>query len=266
MLRTRVLTGVALAVAVVGSVFGLSTFYASLVFALVWLIGTDEWARLVRLPLPFRVLYDALFAAFVLLVLGFGLPQGAVDTVLLLAAVCWFVMFWFVLRFPRPGPPGLAVGVGFVVLAAAWLSFQRVHGAPGNGPSLILTGLVIVWCADIGAFFVGRTLGRTRLAPRVSPKKTWEGVAGGVALAMLAGLVAALAVGLPAALLVAIAGAMALISVVGDLGISMLKRYAGLKDAGVLLPGHGGILDRFDGVTAALPFFVLGLQFAHVLD
>jgi phosphatidate cytidylyltransferase len=260
------LTGVALAVVVVGSVFGLSTVYASLVFGLIWLIGTDEWARLVRLRIPLRVGYDLIFAAFVLLVVVFGLPSGMVDTLLSLAAVLWLVMFFFVLRFPKPAPRAVTTVIGVVVLAAAWLSFERVHGAADNGPALILTGLVIVWCADIGAFFVGRTLGKTRLAPRVSPKKTWEGVGGGVALAMLAGAVAALATGLPLAFLVPTAAAMALISVVGDLGISMLKRYAGLKDAGVLLPGHGGILDRFDGVTAALPFFVLGLKFAHVLD
>jgi len=266
LLRTRVLTGVGLAVAVFASIFGLTTVYASLVFGLVWLIGTDEWARLVRLSVPLRTAYDLIFAAFVLIVLAFGLPSGVVDALLSLAALLWLVMFIFVLRFPAPVQRVVSTVIGSVVLGAAWLSFVRVHGAAGNGPALILTGLVIVWCADIGAFFVGRTLGKTRLAPRVSPKKTWEGVAGGVALAMLAGAVAATATGLPLALLVPTAGAMALISVVGDLGISMLKRYAGLKDAGVLLPGHGGILDRFDGVTAALPFFVLGLKFAHVLD
>lgn len=266
MLRTRVLTGVVLAVVVFASIFGLTTVYASLVFGLVWLVGTDEWARLVRLRIPLRVAYDVLFAAFVLIAVAFGLPNGLVDSLLSLAAVLWLVMFVLVLRFPAPVPRIVSTVIGIVVLTAAWLSFARVHGAADNGPALILTGLVIVWCADIGAFFVGRTLGKTRLAPRVSPKKTWEGVAGGVALAMLAGAAAAMATGLPLVLLIPTAGAMALISVVGDLGISMLKRYAGLKDAGVLLPGHGGILDRFDGVTAALPFFVLGLKFAHVLD
>lgn len=266
MLRTRILTALMLAVVVVGTVLGLATPYAALVFGLIWLIGADEWARLVRLGPPARVIHGMLFAALIVAVLAFGPGEAVIDAWLWLAAALWLVVFGMILRFPRPMPPMVASLIGLVVLSAAWLSFWRVHGAGANGPALILVGLLIVWCADIGAFFAGRTLGRLPLAPRVSPKKTWEGVGGGVALAMLVGALAALALDLSPALLVAIAAATALISVVGDLGISMLKRQAGLKDAGVLLPGHGGILDRFDGVTAALPFFVLGLQFAHVLD
>ncbi|HUF72452.1 MAG TPA: phosphatidate cytidylyltransferase [Gammaproteobacteria bacterium] len=265
MLRTRILTALVLGIVVVGTVFGLATPYASLVFGLIWLIGADEWARLVRLGPRGRAIHAMLFAGIVVGVLAFSPGKAVIDAWLWLAAALWLVVFVMVLRFPRPMPPPARL-IGLVVLSAAWLSFWRLHGAGVNGPALILVGLLIVWFADIGAFFVGRTLGRTPLAPRVSPKKTWEGVGGGVALAMLVGALAALALDLSPALLVAIAAAMALISVVGDLGISMLKRQAGVKDAGMLLPGHGGILDRFDGVAAALPFFVLGLQFAHLLD
>jgi phosphatidate cytidylyltransferase len=266
LLRTRVLTGLALAVTVLVSVLGLTTLYASLVFGVAWLIGTDEWSRLVRLPPAGRANYDLAFDVIVVAVLAFGLPAIAIDVVLWVAVASWLLLFGMVLRFPRPMPLAPARLVGLVVLGAAWLSFYRIHGAGADGPALILVGLLIVWCADIGAFFVGRTLGRRPLARRVSPRKTWEGVGGGVALAMLAGALGARALDLSLALLVPLAAAMALVSVVGDLSISMLKRRAGLKDAGMLLPGHGGILDRFDGVTAALPFFVLGLQFAHVLD
>jgi phosphatidate cytidylyltransferase len=156
--------------------------------------------------------------------------------------------------------------IGLVVLTAAWLAVYLLHGAGTAGPGLILAGLIIVWSADIGAFFVGRGFGRTPLAPRVSPKKTWEGVAGGVLLAAVAGSVAAWLLELPLAFMLPAAVAMALISVVGDLGISVIKRRAGIKDSGMLLPGHGGVLDRFDSVTAALPFYALALQFAHVLD
>ena len=266
MLRTRVLTGVVLAVVVGFTLLGLDTTYASLVFGLIWLVGADEWARLMRLSLPGRAAFDVLFVAFVAVVVGRGLPAGAITVVLWLAVLVWLVIFVLVLRFPERLPLGTLTLAGLVVLAAAWLSIYRVHGVPDGGPLLILCALMIVWSADIGAFFVGRRFGRTPLAPRVSPKKTWEGVGGGVVLATAAGVLAAAILGLPLARLAPLAAGMALVSVIGDLGISLLKRRAGLKDAGVLLPGHGGILDRFDGVTAALPVFVLGLQFAHVLD
>lgn len=266
MLRTRVITAVILAAIVAFSVFGLDTTYAALVFGVFWLIGTDEWARLAGLKGPTRVVYVLAFGAFVITVVFTGFSASVTDSVLWLAAVIWLVNFSLVLRFPKPLPRSATAVAGLIVLAAAWLAFYRVHGAPADGPALIVIGLGIVWSADIGAYFTGRALGRTPLAPRVSPKKTWEGVAGGVVLATITGAAGALLLDLPLSVLVPIAAAMALISVVGDLSVSMLKRYAGIKDSGMLLPGHGGILDRFDGVTAALPFFVLGLQFAHVLD
>jgi phosphatidate cytidylyltransferase len=266
LLRTRILTGLVLAVIVAVAVLGMPTRLASGVFGAFWLIGAWEWGGLADLDGPGRVVYAALFAAIVAAVLGLGVPRAAADAAFWLAALGWLLAFAIVLRYPRPLARWPIAVMGLVVLSAAWLAFYSVHGAGAAGPGLILTGLAIVWSADIGAFFVGRSLGRTPLAPRVSPKKTWEGVAGGVAGAAVAGAVAAPALGLPLVELVGLAIAIALISVVGDLGISMLKRRAGRKDSGVLLPGHGGILDRFDGVTAALPFFALGLQFAHVLD
>ena len=266
MLRTRVLTAVVLAGIVAFSVFGLETGYASLVFAVFWLIGTDEWARLAGLKPIARTLYAGVFVSFVIAVLGLDLPVELLEGVFWLAALVWLVTFRFVLQFPRPLPRTAIAAMGLIVISAAWLAFSEIHALPNNGPGLIVAGLAIIWSADIGAYFAGRSLGRTPLAPKVSPKKTWEGVVGGVLLASITGVLAAVMLDQSPLLFGSIAVAMALISVVGDLGVSMLKRHAGLKDSGVLLPGHGGIMDRFDGVTAALPFFVLGLNFAHVLD
>ena len=266
MLRTRVLTGVALAIVVLFSVFGLDNRMASLVFGLFWLVGTDEWARLARFSWFGRIACVAGFVLIVAVELVSGLPAAAVTAWLWAAALIWIVTFVLVLRYPVRVPNLVVAAAGLIVLPAAWLSFHNLHAVAGNGPGLVLSGLFIVWSADIGAYFTGRSIGRTALSPRVSPKKTWEGVAGGVTLAMITGLAAAALFDLPYGLMAPVAAVMALISVVGDLGVSMLKRNAGLKDTGVLLPGHGGVMDRFDGVTAALPFFVSGLQFAHVLD
>ena len=266
MLKTRILTGFVLAVVVAAAVLLLDTAQASVVFAVFWLIGAIEWGGLSALPKAGRAAYAAVFAVLVAVVLTANPPVWAISVWLWLAVACWLVALYYVLLYPRSLTNLLIVPAGIVVLTAAWVSFYLLHGSGDSGPALILAGLGIVWSADVGAYFVGRTFGRTRLAPRVSPNKTWEGVAGGAAAAILVGAITALVIGLPFGLLIPLSGAIALVSVVGDLGISMLKRRAGLKDTGVLLPGHGGILDRFDGVTAALPAYVLGLQFAHVLD
>jgi phosphatidate cytidylyltransferase len=125
----------------------------------------------------------------------------------------------------------------------------------------LLVALLVVWAADTGAYFAGRKFGRHKLSPRISPNKTIEGVIGGVACGLLVALAFAPFAGaslrqLPAVALVAIVAV--LFSVVGDLFESLLKRHVGAKDSGDLIPGHGGILDRIDGVVAALPGFALG--------
>lgn len=260
------LTGAAIAVVVLVAVLWLDTALTAAVFGIVWLIGASEWGALIGLATPGRTAFAAAFAAFFASVIGFGLTAQLAAAWLGVAAVGWLLAFVCVLRFPAGLPRPVLIGSGLVFLSAAWLALYWLHGAGSRGPSLVIAGLFIVWSADIGAFFVGRSLGHKLLAPRVSPKKTWEGVAGGVAFAVATGLAAAAWLGLPYGVLAPLAAVVALVSVVGDLSVSMLKRWAHQKDSGMLLPGHGGILDRFDGVTAGLPFFVLGLQFAHVLD
>lgn len=130
-----------------------------------------------------------------------------------------------------------------------------------NGRYWLLLLLLLVWAADVGAYIAGRTLGRHKLAPRVSPGKTWEGVFGGLLLTSVVALIASRWMTLqPGQLwwLLAVGLATVAISVVGDLFISLMKRQAGLKDAGRIFPGHGGVLDRFDSLIAAAPVFLLG--------
>jgi len=134
-----------------------------------------------------------------------------------------------------------------------------LHAATPHGRGLAMTLLAIVWSADVGAYAFGRWLGRTKLAPAVSPGKTWEGMAGGVLLAAVAAGSAAAWLNLPVFPLAALGIVTALVSVLGDLTQSMFKRNVGLKDSGKLLPGHGGVLDRIDSLTAAIPVFAGGL-------
>ena len=135
-----------------------------------------------------------------------------------------------------------------------------------NGRYWLLLLLLLIWAADVGAYIVGRTLGRHQLAPRVSPGKTWEGVLGGLLLAIVVALVASYLMNLQIGqlwLLLAVSLTTVGASVVGDLFISLMKRQAGLKDAGRIFPGHGGVLDRFDSLIAAAPVFLLG---KHLLE
>lgn len=266
MLKTRILTGLVLGVCVVAALLLLDTVAAASVFGVIWLLGAGEWARLAGLGKVGRALYGLAFASAFTTVLGFGLSPALVPWLLWPAVLGWAVMLLYVIRYPRPVSDILVAAFGLIALTAAWVSLYWLHRSAGPGPSLVLAGLVIVWSADVGAYFAGRTFGRRSLAPAVSPNKTWEGVFGGLAAACITGVVAAWLIGLSWLPLVVLAFAVALVSIVGDLGISAFKRRAGVKDSGMLLPGHGGVLDRFDGVTAALPFYALGLQFAHVLD
>jgi phosphatidate cytidylyltransferase len=150
-----------------------------------------------------------------------------------------------------------------LAIVPAWCALVLIHAQRPNGHLWLLVALAIVWAADTGAYFAGRKLGRHKLSPRISPNKTIEGLAGGALAGVLVGVVGGVVAGtatakLPAVALVALAVVLA--SAVGDLFESLLKRHAGVKDSGDLIPGHGGLLDRMDSVLAALPVFVLGKE------
>jgi len=152
--------------------------------------------------------------------------------------------------------------LGLAVLAPAFVALARLQiSAQGfaRGPLMVLWLILMVCAADIGAYFAGRAFGRRKLAPRVSPGKTLEGALGGIALVSLIAWAGAVHFGLPQPAVVAFGCAVGIFSIVGDLTESMFKRAAGLKDSGILLPGHGGLLDRIDSVTAAAPLYALGL-------
>jgi phosphatidate cytidylyltransferase len=164
---------------------------------------------------------------------------------------------------------GRVVG-GFLVLVPLWVAAVYLLAADDETPRVLLFLFVLVWVADSAAYFAGSIMGRTRLAPHVSPGKTVEGVAGGmlgvVLLAWLCGTMLWKFEGMLLAMWVGLAAVTALFSVVGDLTESKLKRIAGVKDSGRLLPGHGGVLDRIDALTSAVPVFALGVIFLLKLD
>lgn len=263
MLAKRIVTGLVLGVAVTAITLLLPTAMAAAAFAVIWLAGAREWGVLASLGTAGCAVYVLAQASLLGALWLLGPGSSAVTLLLAVATFAWLLALPAIGRFPFPVPP-LAVAIaGFVALPAAWVALVRIHAEGAAG--LALVALAVVWAADVGAFFVGRRFGRRKLAPRVSPGKTWEGVLGGVAAAMIVGAGASFWLETTRAL-IAVAGLAALVSVIGDLTVSMIKRNLGLKDTGHLLPGHGGVMDRIDGLTSALPLIAIGLQLSGLLD
>jgi phosphatidate cytidylyltransferase len=275
MLARRILTAVVLIALVLAALFLLAPRAFGAVLLLVVLIAAHEWARLSRFAGSRWLLFVGAMALFgITLLFGpFGLERGFPSIVVtsICAAATLFWLFaappWVVLRWAPRSQIVLAV-VGWIVLIGTWLALVELQS---HSPWLVLAAMAIVWVADTAAYFGGRAFGRRKLAPEVSPGKTWEGVYFGIAavglyalalapFAQRAGYRGAVSAA-TIALWVAFAAALAAISVVGDLFESLLKRRAGVKDSGRLLPGHGGVLDRTDALLAAMPPAALAAMF-----
>jgi phosphatidate cytidylyltransferase len=269
MLRTRVLTGCALGALLLLGLFLLPPLWAVLAFGLVFTIGAWEWAGFGALRGPVARAGYTLIVALALR-LSWGWTYAPAHLLIFLGAAClWWViaLFWLMLA-PARHRPAVTLICGLAVLAPAFVALARLQiSTPGftRGPLIVLWLVLMVCAADIGAYFAGRAFGRRKLAPRVSPGKTIEGAAGGLLLVALVAGSGAVYFGLPALAVIAFGFGVGIFSIVGDLTESMFKRAAALKDSGTLLPGHGGLLDRIDSVTAAAPLYALGLFSSGVL-
>jgi phosphatidate cytidylyltransferase len=261
MLKERIITALLLIAALLTVLFFASRDVGVVLFGILLLVAAWEWSGLaeIRGGVP-RAAYT-LAMALVIGWLAWWMPTGHMPQGLLWAHLAlWGVVALLLTRFPLRLPWAVVLAGGLVLLPLAWLAFAWLLKTRGLGPQWVLYMFVVVAAADVGAYFAGRSLGRVKLAPQISPKKTWEGLIGGLCLVALVATGAAHWFGVPALPLVALSLAAAGVSVVGDLGISMLKRTAGLKDTGQVFPGHGGVLDRIDSLLAAIPVFVLGVR------
>ncbi len=275
--QVRVIAALIMAPAAIAAILLLPTPWLAALAALVFLIGLWEWFRLAEIDdtLPRTLLLVANLLLMVLLVwASAGSPDLVPLRLVSLLGVAWWLVALLWLRHFDFGSDHQTWARGFKLAAAtlaiipAWCALCLIHAAQPNGHRWLFVALAIVWAADSGAYFAGRTFGGRwfgprKLAPRISPNKTYEGVLGGV----LAGLIVAAAgtffagagtAELPFVLIVAVVTVLG--SVVGDLFESLIKRHVGAKDSGDIIPGHGGVLDRIDGVLAALPIFALGKE------
>ena len=270
MFKQRVITAVILVVAFLALLLNLSAVAFSLVIGLLVIVAGWEWTNLMKIDSGsgkagyLLLLSLSLAAAGYFLGLFAGFDQDSARQMFQIAVALWAVIFLWVQGYPSSAilwsaRPVLGL-LGLLLLTSTWAAVASVlHYEYGQW--LLLLGIAIVALADIGGYVAGNLFGKHKLAPIVSPGKTWEGFAGGLFFQLL--LIAGLAIVFPAlavsSLLILIIP-VALYSVLGDLFESMLKRHSGVKDSSQLLPGHGGLLDRIDGIMAALPLFALLLS------
>ena len=276
MTKTRLLAALIMAPVAISAILLLSTPWIVALAAVVFLAGLWEWFELAEIEdtLARTVLLVAHLALMVAIVWASRSASSYSYVLFQLASVIGVVWWLLALLWLRSYDFAsnhetwarfFKLGAGALAIIPAWCALAWIHATEPNGHVWLFTALAIVWAADSAAYFAGRHFGgtvfRRKLAPRVSPNKTIEGLAGGVLAGVLVGIGGSLLAGangaqVPLVALVALAATLA--SVIGDLYESLLKRHAGVKDSGHLIPGHGGILDRIDGVVAALPVFALG--------
>lgn len=268
MLKTRVVTAVLLLAVLLPSLFFLPQFIWCLVTAAIVGVAGWEWGGFMQLTMRLRVLVGVaqtiicfFFLGFFPTALGAGLAEFSPQTLWPLfsvAAVFWLFLapLWLHNKYDLRGKP-IGVVVGAVAIVPAWVALAQLRML---GVWELLAVLVLVWVADIFAYFCGRAFGRHKLAVTISPGKTWEGAIGGAVAVLAYGLTMRYLFKLDAAPvwlwtlgLIAVTA----VSIVGDLFESLLKRQAGLKDSSQVLPGHGGVLDRIDSLTSTLPLVAL---------
>jgi len=267
MLLQRTLTALLLAPLAIAIILWPPTAIFALVCAATFLAAWWEWAQLAGLAnRAARIIL--LLAVVLVFALLWWLHAGAATPLILLLGVAWWLAACMWLRHfafgaaPTAENRMLKLVAGALVIFPAWIALVAVHDRTPHGHWWTLLALVIVWSADIGAYFSGRAFGKRKLAPHVSPGKTWAGAYGALAAGALMALLGGWLLEVRGVQLLGLAVLAVLTvaaSIVGDLVESLMKRHAQVKDSGTIFPGHGGLLDRLDSVFAALPVFAVGL-------
>lgn len=279
MLKQRVITAIILFVLFLTAVFTLPAFgWAMLVSLMIWQ-GATEWARLSKMPTGLIIVYCIATLLLMLGMLWLNNRSVSQDSAILLPHLFWYlasVILWVLVV-----PAWMILGwqlqnrwlmglLGWIVLIPTGLAMIDLRS---TSAWLLLGVMFVVWLADTAAYFSGRKFGKNKLAPSISPGKTWEGVYGALVFVTIYVSVIGWGTGLIKSYtmfagIVIISWFWVALSVVGDLFESAIKRQAGVKDSGTLLPGHGGLLDRIDALTSTLPFvaLVMSLQLVPMLQ
>ncbi|MEE8119873.1 MAG: phosphatidate cytidylyltransferase [Gammaproteobacteria bacterium] len=259
MLKQRVITALILLPVVLALVFAAPTWLLAGVFGLIMLIAADELVQLAGWHNP---VVRSVFLLVTLAALTGGWVLGHRESgleLLLYAALAWLAVIFIVLVMKPRLPRWLVISGGLLMLVTCWTSVAVLHETSSAGRAWLMLLLLLVWAVDVGGYFTGKHFGKHRLAPAISPGKTWEGVLGGLVVAMLVAVSWSWGLSLDVLPILAIGGGVTVIAIAGDLFESLLKRQAGIKDSGSILPGHGGILDRLDSLIVTAPVYVFVL-------
>jgi len=264
MLKARVVTALFLVTGLLAGLFLLPRVGMVTVFTAIAAIAAWEWAGLLNAGFRGRWLYGLATWLPCAALYAFGMPATLLAALWSLALIFWLLLvpLWLRQRWPlQANTAGFLVG--WLLLIPSWAGMVMLHA---HSPWLLLAAMALVWIADIAAYFSGRAFGRHKLAPSISPGKTWEGALGAAVAVLVYAVVLAAATGWLMRLtvmqiLLASMGLLLLtaVSILGDLFESLAKRQAGVKDSSALLPGHGGVLDRIDSLTSTLPLVGLAV-------
>lgn len=274
MLKTRIITAIVLIIGFLTLLFVATPMIWALTTLAVTLIAVWEWSNLIMLNRTQMLLNMLLgFCIGLTFIFSASMQLTAVHDVLIfellfglfgIAALFWLFLapVWLVTR-RKINNKLMMAALGLLLLLANWVALVGLHRI---SPWLLLSVLVTVWLADSAAYFSGKRFGRNKLAPEISPGKTWEGVAGAFVGVTIYGVLLCFYLHLSPWLIVGL-WLIVVLSIMGDLFESLLKRQAGVKDSSQLLPGHGGVLDRIDGLISSLPlalFFLLLIKYFHL--
>jgi len=303
MLKQRIITAAILATVVISAVLMLPSDYFSLLIAIIVLIGAWEWLNLIDLTsstkralfigtLIFAMLFlhlwtyilealvptmDYLAEKYKFQIEDIRKQSGILEWLVIPAVLFWILAMLLIRRAPvellsLPLRPRYQALIGWGVLLASWMFLSRLRAFYGSELTLYL--LVLIWTADIAAYFSGKKWGKTKLAPDISPGKTVEGMYGALVSAAVCAIILciilSIAYGKPVTFMVAgdltlLSVITVLVSIYGDLFFSLAKRRVGVKDSGNILPGHGGVLDRIDSLIAATPVFYAGIYWIYMI-
>jgi phosphatidate cytidylyltransferase len=271
MLKERIATAIVLLGVFLSAVFFLQTGLFAILIGVVVAVGSYEWARLCKLvqngAFAFSVASTGLFSLVVWGLQATDPSRPGVASVYGVVSLFWILAVPIWLRIGTSfGTQFLALTVGTLVVVPAGLAIVSVHSV---GPGVLVGMLVFIWLADTAAYFSGRRFGRHKLAPLISPGKTWEGAAGALMATLIYASICPMiwpqwgvpVRGMDWVVYLSVSALLCAISIVGDLFESSVKRHAGVKDSGTILPGHGGVLDRIDSITSTLPLAALIFYF-----
>jgi phosphatidate cytidylyltransferase len=261
MLKQRIITALLLMVVILAIIF-LAPIYLFVIIATIIILGAAwEWSMLAEYKKP---LYRLLYVLFIAIVL-WGTWYAPIRLILMVNLIWWLIAAFLIFTYSK-STSIFAQNIyarplmGVFTLAPFWLALIFIRSAE-NGAVILIFVFSLVWSADVGAYFSGKWWGKTKLIPKVSPNKTWQGLFGGILLTIIVAVIGCIVFNiypLDWLIVIVLAITVAIFSVIGDLFESMLKRQVKIKDTGNYLPGHGGLLDRMDSLTAAVPVFLLG--------